>query len=530
MHDLLIQNARIYDGTGSTPFMEDVAVSDGKIAAVGTDLGAAKKVVDAQGLALSPGFIDSHSHADGTAFAHPQRDHVLRMGVTTEVCGCCGISFAPVTNPDTEVLSELSGTAAYKHRFFKTFREEREALNALPLGPNLAIFTGHAPLRYNAMGTQNRAPTAPELERMQKELAGAMAEGAFGYTTGLSYVPGIYSKKEELVALAKAMAPYGGIYSSHSRSESAGLFKSVQECIDIAEEAGVTVVISHFKCTGKTYWGWCEQALSMIDDANRRGLDVHLDAYPYIACSTTTTSAIPSRFLDKGPEAFARSLADPKIVEAIRKEIFEIDDPSWDNSALHVGLENFLIVGADVTPEVVGKTYAQVGKEMGISAFDAMILLLRRNKGLVRDVRYSMCEENVERILRHPRCTVGSDGIYAKGRDTTCHPRATGSFPRYLGRYIRDRKILSPQEGIRRITGQPADLYRLTGKGYIRPGYDADLVLFDFDRILDHADFEDPFQLNEGIHQVYMKGQLVLEDNQSTGTYLGKSLEYMQKG
>lgn len=524
MFDLLIRNAEIFDGTGSDPYIADVAVENGKIAAVGKDLGAAAQTVDAQGLALAPGFIDAHSHADGTVFAHPQRDHVLRMGVTTEICGSCGISYAPVTAENTDVLYNLCGTSAYQHRFFKTFRQEKDAINALPLGPNLAIFAGHCPLRYNAMGTENRTPTAAELQQMQAQLAQAMEDGALGYTTGLSYVPGIYSKKEELVAIAKAMAPYGGIYASHSRSESAGLFKSVQECIDIAREAGVKVVISHFKCTGKTFWSWCEPALAMIDEANAQGLDISLDAYPYIACSTTTTSAIPSQFLDHGPEAFAKSLADPKIVEAIRREIFEIDDPSWDNSALHVGLENFLIVGADQTPEFVGKTYAQVGQELGITPFEAMIRLLRENRGMVRDLRYSMCEENVEMILKHPRCVVGSDGIYAKGRDQMCHPRALGTFPRYLGHYIRERKILSRQEGVRRITGQTADLYGLKGKGYIRPGYDADLVLFDFDRIIDHADFSDPFQPNEGIHQVYMQGQLVLENNEPTGNYTGKCL------
>lgn len=524
MLDLLICNATIYDGTGNEPFVADLGVKDGKIAAIGTDLGEAAKTVDARGLSLAPGFIDSHSHADASVFAYPQRDYVLKMGVTTEVCGCCATAFAPVTVEDTSVLEGITATAGYNQKFFPSIAEEKKAIDALPLGPNLALFTGHLPLRYNAMGVENRKPTKEELSSMQAQLAEAMKDGALGYTTGLSYVPGIYSDEQELTELAKAMAPYGGIYSSHSRSESAGLFKSVQECINIAQNAGVPVVISHFKCTGKTFWNRCEPALQMIDEANAKGLDVSLDAYPYIACSTTTTSAIPARFLDHGLEAFAESLADPKIVEEIRREIFEIDDPSWDNSALHVGLENFLIVGAEETPEFVGMTYAQAGEKLGISPFDAMILLLRKNRGCIRDLRYSMCEENVETILAHPQCTVGSDGIYAHGRDATCHPRAFGTFPRYLGHYIRDRKILSRQEGIRRITGLPADRYRLTGKGYLRPGYDADLVLFDFERIIDHADFTDPFQPNEGIHQVYMNGQLVLQDNEPTGIYTGKCL------
>lgn len=524
MFDLLIQNATVYDGSGSPPFVGDVAVLDGRIAAVGKNLGSAREIYDARGLCLAPGFIDSHSHADGTVFAWPQRDHVLKMGVTTEICGSCGISFSPVTATDTAVLEDLCSAGSYKPRFFRSFAEEKAAINELPLGPNLAIFTGHQPLRYSAMGAENRDPTPEELAKMQADLTESVQQGALGYTTGLSYVPGIYSKTEELVHLAKAMAPLGGIYASHSRSESAGLFDSVQECIEIAAQAGVTVVISHFKCTGKTFWNRCEPALKMIDDANSRGLNIHLDAYPYIACSTTTTSAIPARFLDQGPEAFAESLNDPAVVAEIRKEIFEIDDPGWDNSALHVGLENFLIVGAEATPEFVGMTYAQVGEKLGITPFDAMIRVLRQNKALVRDVRFSMCEENVETILKHPHCTVGSDGMFAKGRDSTCHPRAFGTFPRYLGHYIRDRKILSREEGIRRITGQPADLYKLAGKGYIRIGYDADLVLFDFDRITDNATFDDPFRENEGIHRVYMQGKLIMEDNTPTGTYVGKCL------
>lgn len=525
MFDLLIRNAWIYDGSGSEPFIGDLAVEHGTIAAVGRVSGPAVQTVDADGLSLSPGFIDSHSHADGSIFEHPQRIHVLRMGVTTEVCGCCGISFSPVApGTDEELLSTLCGSSSYRPRFFPRFSDELRAMDALPLGPNLAVFAGHVPLRFCAMGTENRAPSARELEQMQRTLRSAMEDGALGYTTGLSYVPGIYSRTDELAALAGVMAPYRGIYSTHSRSESAGLFASVQECIDIARLAGVSVNISHFKCVGRTFWPRCAQALAMIDEANRQGLDVNLDAYPYTACSTSTTSAIPARFLDRGPEAFARSLQDPAVVEAIRREIFEIDDPSWDNSALHVGLENFLISGADDTPEYVGKTYAEVGRMLGIQPFDAMILLLRRNHGRVRDVRFAMCEENVEMILRHPRCTVGADGTYAKGRDAIAHPRAFGTFPRYLGRYIRDRKLLPRQEGIRRITGMPAERYGLRTKGFLRPGYDADLVLFDFERIIDRADYLDPFRPNEGIHQVYMGGRLVLADNEPTGTYVGHTL------
>ena len=526
MFELLIRNAVIYDGTGAEPYVGSLAVRGGKIEAVGADVdGPAERTVEADGLSLSPGFIDAHSHADGSIFENPQRVHVLRMGVTTEVCGNCGIALSPVAaDADETILSTLCGSSSYRPRFFRRFSEELRAMDALPLGTNLAVFTGHVPLRYSVMTTENRAPDARELETMQRMLAEAMEDGALGYTTGLSYVPGIYSKTDELAALASVTAPYGGIYSTHSRSESAGLFASVQECIDIARTAGVRVNISHFKCVGRTFWPRCGEALAMIDRANAAGLDVAIDAYPYTACATSTTSAIPARFLDRGPAAFARSLENPAVVEAIRREIYEIDDPGWDNSALHVGLENFLITGAEQTPEFVGMTYAEAGKKLGVSPFEAMIRILRRNDARVRDVRYAMCEENVEQILRHPRCVVGADGTYAVGRDAITHPRALGTFPRYLGRYIRDRKLLTRQEGVRRVTGMTADRFGLRGKGYLKPGFDADLVLFDFERILDRADYLHPFLPNEGIHQVYQGGRLVLQDDAPTGVFAGRTL------
>ena len=526
MYDLLIKNAAIYDGTGEPVYLADLAVENGKIAAIGHDLGHAKTEVDAEGLALSPGFIDSHAHADMAVFADPHRESSLRMGVTTEVSGNCGHSRSPLPQdvPDSD-KPVLLGAAGSGMQFFESFRAELDAVSQLELGLNLLFFTGHSTLRTGIMGLSNRAPTQQELAALQQALAETVKSGAAGLSTGLSYVPGIYSGTQELIELSKAAGECGGMYTTHSRSESAGLFDSVQECIDIAKYAKLPVNISHFKVVGKKFWPRCAEALAMIDEANRQGLTVTLDAYPYTAVSTTTTSAIPARFLDRGTAAFAKSLEEANVVEAIRREIFEIDDPGWDNSALHVGLENFLIVGADRTPEYEGMTYAEVGAKRGITPFAAMIDLLRRNDGVVRDVRFSMLEENVEMILRHPLCTVGSDGIYIPGRDKICHPRAFGTFPRYLGRYIRQKGILSREEGIRRITGLPADRYGIRNKGYLKVGFDADLCLFDFDTILDHADYSDPFLPNEGIHQLYQAGKLVMQDNEMTGVWAGKCLK-----
>lgn len=523
MYELIIKNALIYDGSGEKPFYGSVAVQEGKIAAVSAgDLGEAEKIVDAKGLCLAPGFIDVHSHSDYAIYDDPHRLHVLQMGVTTEVSGQCGVSIAMVGPEMPENAKEFLKQPNSPQ--FETFADQIAAAEKQPLGPNQVFFAGHGPIRADVMGLQSRYATETEIESMQKLVAQAMEEGALGYSTGLSYVPGIYSDTHELTELAKAMKPYGGIYTTHSRSESMGLFDSVAECIHIAREAQVPVNISHFKLVGKPFWERCDEALAMIDAAIAEGLDITLDCYPYIAASTTTLSAMPPKFLDEGAVAFAKSLEDPEIVEAIRREIYEINDPSWDNSLYYVGADNFLIVRAAETPQYVGMTYAQVAEELGMEPFYAIMHLLRLNKGTIYECRFSMCEENVEKILKHPKCMVCTDGIYRMG-DLSCHPRAIGTFPRYLGHYIRERKILSREEGIRRITSMPAQSYRLKGKGEIKEGYDADLVLFDYDTITDRGDFLNPFRPNEGISQVYVGGRLTVENNEPTGVWNGKMLK-----
>ncbi len=520
MFDLIINNARIYDGTGGESYMGAIAVKDGKIALVSRkDLTGAREVIDAKGLALSPGFIDAHSHADYAVDTDPHRLHVLRMGVTTEIAGQCGTTVSPYlpTMPED----------AYKQfttkmgRVYRNFSEELSALKAMELGPNQHYFCGHSPVRGNILGLENRLATEEEIKTMQQLVETDVSQGAAGFSTGLSYIPGIYCDTHELVELSKAAAKAGGMYTTHSRSESMGLFDSVQECITIAREANIPVNISHFKCVGKPFWERCEEALSMIDKANEEGLDISLDCYPYIAASTTTQSAIPPRFLTGGGEGLAKMLEDPAVVEDMYKEIYEVNDPSWDNSMYYVGLENFLIVRAPETPEFIGLTYTQIAEKLGVEPFQAVVYMLKKNHGHVYECRFSMCEENVETILKHPKCMVGSDGIYMKG-DKSCHPRAMGTFPRYLGYYIRQRGILSREEGIHRITGMTATRYKLAGKGFIAEGMDADLVLFNYDTIIDHADFMDPFQPNEGIEAVFMAGQKVLENNEPTGKWLGK--------
>ena len=522
MSDLLIKNALIYDGSRQPAFMGNVSVTNGAIESVGDETPSAREVIDAEGLSLAPGFIDSHSHADVALETNPNRLHILRMGVTTEIAGQCGSSMEPVPETLSEDIRILS-PRFHGGGFYGSFREEKEAFSKLDMGPNQRFFTGHGILLFVAMRSENRNATADETKVMTDLLVRDVRDGSLGVSTGLSYVPGIYSDTEELIEVTRPLKEVGGIYTTHSRSESMGIYKCLEECIAIAENTGVPVNISHFKLAGRAFWDRCETALKMIDDAVAKGDNITLDAYPYTAVSTTNLSSMPPRFLDKGRDAFAEMLHDPEIVEEIRKEIFEIKDPSWDNAIYYVGLENFLIIHAPETPWAVRKTYVQVGEEMGLEPFDTMMELLRRNHANILECRFAMCEENVEMILKHPLCTVGSDGIYEPGQ-IICHPRAFGTFPRYLGRYIRERQILSREEGVCRITSMPAERYHLIKKGWIKPGYDADLVLFDYDSIIDHADYLDPFKPNEGISYVFMDGKPVVKDNEPTGNWCGKIL------
>lgn len=522
MFDLIINNAHIYDGTGGESYMGAVAVKDGKIAKVSrTALEGAREVIDAKGLALSPGFIDAHSHADYALNTDPHRLHVLRMGVTTEIAGQCGMTVSPFL--DTMPQDAYKQFTAKMGRVYHNFSEQLKAIAEMEIGPNQHYFCGHNVVRGNVMGLQDRLATEEEIQAMYQLIKQEVQLGTAGLTTGLSYIPGIYSNSHELIEVTKAAAEAGGIYSTHSRSESMGLFDSVQECIDIARYANIPVNISHFKCVGKPFWARCEEALAMIDKANAEGLDITLDCYPYTAVSTTTQSAIPPKYLTGGGEGLAKSLEDPEVAKAIYHEIYEVNDPSWDNSMYYVGLENFLIVRAPHTPEFIGMTYTQIAEKLGVAPFEAVVYMLKKNHGHVYECRFGMCEENVETILKHPKCMVGSDGIYMAG-DKSCHPRAMGTFPRYLGHYIRERKILSREEGIRRVCGMAAERYKLKTKGFIKEGLDADLVLFNYDTIIDHADFMDPFQPNEGIEAVFMMGQKVLEHNEPTGKWMGKYL------
>ena len=523
MFDVVIRNARVYDGTGEESYYADVAVENGVIVKVGNIEESGRIDIDAEGFALAPGFIDAHTHSDYQVFFDPGRLCKLRQGITLEVGGQCGWSRGPAAPDIPDAAREYLSAVINEGKtivLYPTYTQLLEAIQDLKPGAHQVVFVGHHVLRGSVIGMENRPPTTEELERMKVLLEGAMQEGAQGLSTGLVYAPGIYCTTEEIVELAKIVAKYGGIYTAHIRSESDHLVEAVAEVIHIAKETGVRANISHLKVAFKKNRSKLDKVLRMIEQANEEGCDIFFDVYPYDASSATILSTLPPSYLSHDMDWLVNELSSSEGVDRLEKAIMQPTE-IWGNPMLNAGFDKDLIVRADMTPDAVGKTVREYAEEKGVRDIEAYAYIISANRGNVVDVRFVMEEESLEMLYRHPLCTLGTDGLY-RGGPNISHPRAFGSFPRYLGRFVRDKGILSYEEAIRRITGLPADRYELKGKGYIREGYDADLVLFDWNRIIDHATYKNPFLPNEGIEMVFVGGEAAVVCNRPTGICNGR--------
>ena len=528
MNDVLFKNVKMYDGSGAAAQMCDVSVSEDKIAAV-APAGSIKEyhasVIDGTGLSLAPGFIDAHSHSDTQVLIDPGRDCKLRQGVTTEIAGQCGASRGPTADPVNPVyLKHVQTTNSSKTVLFRTYDDMMAAIAAVRPANNQMSFVGHNNIRGSVMGMENRPATAKELDAMKDLVDGAMKMGAPGYSTGLVYSPSQYGSTEELIELAKVVAKYNGIYTTHMRGEGAHLYESVKEAVRIAREAGVRTNISHLKVMMQKNRPLLKQSLALIEQANAEGCEIFFDVYPYTASSAGFLSTLPPSYLSHGIDWLVEELSTPEGVKRLEEAIMHPTE-AWENILLNNGFDKDLLVTGRNLEDAVGKTYHQYAQERGMSDVAAFADMIVRSHGAGVDVRFLMDEEDIEMLYGHPLCMVGSDGVYA-GQGNLTHPRAFATFTRYLGRYIREKKILPFEEGIHRITGMTADRYHIKNKGYIRVGYDADLVLFDDAHIIDHADYTDPFKPNEGIEMVFVGGQAAVANDRLTGVRNGKIVRY----
>jgi N-acyl-D-amino-acid deacylase len=526
--DLKIEGALVVDGTGTAGGRADVGVRDEKIVAIG-DLSRepAGRRLNASGRVLAPGFIDMHSHSDWRLTGNRRAESKIRQGVTTEVVGNCGFSPAPVSS---EFADDLRGFALNLPTgldfSWPTFGEYLETLDAGGLALNVVQLVGHGTVRVAAMGFARRAPDAKELGRMQRMVADAMEDGAWGMSTGLIYAPGSYADTAEVIALARVAARHRGFYASHIRGEGATLIEAVTEAITIGREADLPVQVSHVKAAGRPNWGKVADALALIDAANADGLDVLADVYPYTASSTSLSAIMPGWALEGGVPALVARASDRAERARMRREL---EAPANNQPfAARVGWENVMVAFAPQRPDAQGRRLSEIAAARGTDPVDAAFDLLRDAQGRVSIIQFQIDERDLRRALGHPRVMIGSDGSalapYGEMAAGQPHPRSYGTFPRVLGEYVREQRLLSLGQAVHKMTGLPARRLALADRGLIRLGARADLVVFDPRHVADVATYEDPHRYPAAVDHVIVNGRFVIKDGQHTGSLPGKVL------
>lgn len=516
--DLVLRGGTVVDGTGAPARRADVAISDGRIAEVGPAVDGGGAEVDVSGLVVSPGFIDLHSHADFTVFGAPEAVTQVTQGVTTLVTGNCGFSPFPISPQHRDELLSHRLLAGDETWDWWTAAEFAKAVDALPLGVNLALQVGHGALRIAAMGSADRPPTESELARMRALVRECAVDGVVGFSTGLIYAPGTFATTNEVTALATAAADAGLLYSTHMRDEGSKLAEAVQEALAISRRSGVRLEISHLKAAGKAAWGTVGQALDLIEEARRAGLDVGADQYPYTASSTTLTAYLPTWAMDGGLPALLARLADAAEAERIIAELdAEFQHSYWPDRIV------IAHTPAGQYDSYVGRTVMAVAADRGLGPGQALVEILRGQQGQVSVVHHSMDEADVRHVMSRPYVAVASDGWVlecpGEGRP---HPRSFGTFVRMLGHYSRDEGLVDLPEAVRRMTSLPASRLGWSDRGVVRVGAVADLVAFDPETVRDNATFDDPWQLATGVHHTLVAGVPVLADGVPTGTPAGR--------
>lgn len=525
MFDLIIRQARIVDGTGSPWFLGDVAVQDGRIAAIATHLkGDAKSVVDATGLVLTPGFIDIHSHSDFALPIDGSAESRLLQGVTTEIGGNCGMSPAPVVPDQLEMIKKYTAFLTQGLSWdWSSYGEFLQAIEMNHPAVNFGGLVGHGTLRVAAMGFDNRPPQPEELQKMQALLDASMSEGAFGLSSGLIYPPGCYADTDELAEVAKAVAPYGGFYETHMRDEGDGILQSIDESAEVGQRAGVPVQIAHHKVVGRHNWGRGVDSQARIAEWRAKGLDITNDQYPYIASSTTITTIFPDWAHEGGVDGLLGRLTTPETRARLRQEVLSKMEKQSRR------FEDILIAQVNL-PEnkhLEGLTVAEAAGLVSREPIDWCFDLVVAEQAGVASVFFGMDEADVKAIMAHPLTMIGSDGSsMAMEGPGKPHPRNFNTFARVLAKYALSEGVISLEEGVRKMTSLPASRLRLFDRGLIRPGTWADLVLLDTTELAETATFAEPRQAPRGIKRVWVNGQLAVLDGKVTGMRAGQVLRF----
>ncbi|HYZ85984.1 MAG TPA: D-aminoacylase [Bryobacteraceae bacterium] len=496
--DILIRNARVVDGTGNPWYRADVGVKNGKIEAIGRLSNAsADRTIDGAGRVVAPGFIDVHTHIEGGIEKVPRGDNYILDGVTTLITGNCGGSRLPLGD------------------WFSK-------LEAMGIGPNVGSLIGHNTVRAEVMGTANRKATPEEIVRMQELVEKAMLDGAVGFSTGLIYIPGTYSDTAEVVALGKAAAKYGGTYASHMRDEGPKVMEAITEAVTVGKEAGMQVQLSHFKIDTKRIWGSSTKTLDLVEQFRREGVDVVVDQYPYDHSSTNLGITMPSWALADGREKILERLKDPETRRKIAIEMKAmLEDKGQPN------YEYAIVANYKPEPSYEGKNISEInvlkGRPRTVDAEIETILDMIAEGG-AQMVYHSMGNEDVERILRYPNTAIASDGGVREFGEGMPHPRSYGTNARVLAEFVRNRKVLTLEDAIRRMTSLPARTFGLKNRGMVREGFAADLVIFDPAKVQDKSTYQQPHQYTEGFDFVVVNGKLLVDNSKLTDARPGQVL------
>lgn len=530
-YDVIIFNGTIYDGSGNSPFSADLGINADTIAFIGdlSDKTAATRI-DAGGKAVSPGFINMLSWATESIITDPRSMSDIRQGVTLEVFGE-GVSMGPLSD---KMKADWKKNADEETDVVPQWTSLGDYLNFLEgkgVTPNVASFIGATTLRIHTVGYENRPPTEEEMDSIRLLVRQGMEEGALGIGSSLIYAPAFYASTEELIEMCKAAAPYGGSYITHMRSEGNQLLEAVDETIRIAREAGVAAEIYHLKVAGTDNWWKIDTLLSMIDAARAEGIKLTTDMYTYTAGATGLDASMPPWVQEGGPEKWRERLKDPDIRKKVIEEM-RTPTKEWENLLLSAGSpENVVLLGFkndSLKPLYTGKTLAEAARLHGKSPEETAIDLVIADETRVGTAYFMMSEENVKRQIKLPYMTFCSDAgsVMPEGKvlESSTHPRTYGNFARLLGKYVRDEKVIPLEEAIKKLTLLPATNLGIAKRGALRPGYYADIVIFDPLTIQDHATFEDPHQLSTGVTDVWVNGVQVLKNSEHTGKFPGRAV------